>query len=194
MCCQRGSLHAPILLELAVRVLYKLHSGSSSSPFDPMAYALFHPFLERILQINGAGQLEEEEALEQLTLAIEIIQFHIPQCMSRPPSIYSTLLILTRLSAPVVSNAYPRVSVLRAIIDALAKYPQLAKTTSDILLDFGETTHTSTTTEETMTLINGLLSQESFVRHACLQALQVRSVHFMPEEVADFVCSAVRPH
>lgn len=71
--------YIPLPSDLALRVLYVLHSASSSSPFDAMSYALFHPFIERVLQLGGAGQPDEEGSLEQITLATEVLQFHVPK-------------------------------------------------------------------------------------------------------------------
>lgn len=60
--------------------MYLLYDRSSKAPFDALSYSFVHPFLERILQLDGAGQPDEDGVLEQITLAMEIIQFHVPEC------------------------------------------------------------------------------------------------------------------
>jgi hypothetical protein len=59
--------------------LYLLYDRSSKEPFDALSYSFFHPFLERVLQLGGAGQPDEDGALEQITLAMGILQSHVPK-------------------------------------------------------------------------------------------------------------------
>lgn len=65
----------------------------------------------------------------------------------------------------------------------MSRYPQLAQTAANVLVDIGETIHTTASPQEVSLLIDGTLAQESFARHACLQALQVRLmflIHVQP--------------
>lgn len=59
-----------------VRVLYRLRSLSEQSPFDPATFAYASPLLMQVLTVGGLGALEEDDALEQITLVLDIIQFH----------------------------------------------------------------------------------------------------------------------
>jgi len=56
----------------------------------------------------------------------------------------------------------------------MSRYPQLAQTTASVLVDIGDAIHMTATMEEINLILEGTLAQESFARHACLQALQVR--------------------
>jgi hypothetical protein len=70
--------------ELAVRVLYAIHSLSEKKAFDAASFSFVSLFLYRVLEAGGVGQTEAESALEQVTLALEIIQFHGSQCKCPP--------------------------------------------------------------------------------------------------------------
>ncbi|KAF8317653.1 ARM repeat-containing protein [Clavulina sp. PMI_390] len=139
------------LHELSLRVLYAIHDRASSNPFDAITFSFFQPFLERILALGGATTSEDDSPLEQITLAMETFQFHVPK---------------------FASSDYPRKAVLSTVLDSMAQYAQLARTSATVLVDIGETIHSSATSEETSLLIHGVLAQESFARHACLQALE----------------------
>jgi hypothetical protein len=71
------------------------------------------------------------------------------------------------------SETYPRLGTLQLLISAMNHYPPLAKTIGETLVDFGHSIAPTATRDEASALINGTLSQESFVRHSCLQAIQV---------------------
>jgi hypothetical protein len=73
-------------------VLYGVHSLSERKAFDAATFAFMSLFLTRVLEAGGVGQTEEESALEQVTLALGIIQFHAPECKS------STVLYVIGLS------------------------------------------------------------------------------------------------
>lgn len=74
----------------------------------------------------------------------------------------------------VVDPAYPRLDTIKSLLQIIRVHPQLAQTSVPSLVDLGEAIHLSASREETQTLIRGTLAQESLLRNACLQTLQVR--------------------
>ncbi|QRV84214.1 translational activator gcn1 [Ceratobasidium sp. AG-Ba] len=77
---------------LVVRVLYRLRMLSEQAPFDPR---------------RGVAAAGPEEALEQVSLALDIIQFHCGEFSN---------------------SAYPRIEAARSLIYISAKCPRLPKT------------------------------------------------------------------
>ena len=69
---------------LVLRVLYRLRTVSEQSPFDAATYAYVTPLLTTIIAKGGAGSTgqDSEEAVEQLALALEIMNFHCGECKS----------------------------------------------------------------------------------------------------------------
>lgn len=63
-----------------VRVLYRLRSLSEQAPFDPSTYAYTSPFIDHVIRSGGVTAVGPEQALEQVSLALDIIQFHCGEC------------------------------------------------------------------------------------------------------------------
>ncbi|KAG9124771.1 translational activator of GCN4, partial [Ceratobasidium sp. 392] len=61
---------------LIVRVLYKLRMLSEQAPFDPSTYAYMSPFIDHVIRSGGIAAAGPEETLEQISLALDVIQFH----------------------------------------------------------------------------------------------------------------------
>lgn len=72
-----------LYLVLIIRVLYRLRFLSEQAPFDAATYSYAFPLLSQILTIGGIPGGEEDDPLEQVALALEIIRFHCGQCESR---------------------------------------------------------------------------------------------------------------
>lgn len=76
-------------VELVVRVLYRLRFLSEQSPFDAATFSYTFPLLSKTLTTGGmpgkkGGEGEEDEdedPLEQVALALEIIKFHCGECV-----------------------------------------------------------------------------------------------------------------
>lgn len=64
-----------------IRVLYRLRSLSEQGPFDAATFSYAFPLLSQILLIGGIPGEEEDDPLEQVALALEIIKFHCGECM-----------------------------------------------------------------------------------------------------------------
>lgn len=65
---------------LITRVLYRLRSLSEQAPFDAATFSYAYPLLGQVMLQGGIGVEEEEEALEQVALALGIIKFHCGEC------------------------------------------------------------------------------------------------------------------
>ncbi|KAH7334649.1 translational activator GCN1 [Rhizoctonia solani] len=139
------------LVGLITRVLYRLRSLSEQSPFDPSTYAYMSPFIDHVIRSGSIATTTPEEALEQVTLALDIIQFHCGE-FSNP--------------------AYPRTEAARSLIYIVGNVPKAAKSAVSALVDLGQSISANVTEEETNVLLRSTLAQEAYVRNACLQALQ----------------------
>ncbi|KAJ1305968.1 hypothetical protein OPQ81_010683 [Rhizoctonia solani] len=139
------------LASLIVRVLYRLRSLSEHSPFDPSTYAYMSPFIDHVIRSGSIATATPEEALEQVTLALDIIQFHCGEFSD---------------------TAYPRIEAARSLIHIVGSVPKIAKNAVSALVDLGQSISANATEEETNVLLRGTLAQEAYVRNACLQALQ----------------------
>jgi hypothetical protein len=69
---------------LVLRVLYRLRSLSEQTSFDAATFSYAFPLLGQVLLKGGvdAGQDDGDEALEQVTLVLDIIRFHCSECSS----------------------------------------------------------------------------------------------------------------
>lgn len=77
------------------------------------------------------------------------------------------------IARTVLDLAYPRASTIESLLSTIRQQPRLGKDASSALVDLGESMHANATTEETNILLRNTLSQEVYVRHSCLQTLQV---------------------
>jgi len=139
---------------LIIRVLYRLRFLSEQTPFDGPTFSFAYPLLSQVLKKGGISAQDEDEALEQVTLALDVIKFHCGQ----------------------FSDAtYPRVNVIKGLIHAIRSHSALSKEASSGLIELGEAIAATASHEDILALVQGLLTQEPHVRNACLQALQVCS-------------------
>lgn len=65
---------------LTIRVLYRLRSLSEQGPFDAATFSYAFPLLSQILLMGGIPGEEEDDPLEQVALALEVIKFHCGEC------------------------------------------------------------------------------------------------------------------
>jgi hypothetical protein len=70
---------------LVIRVLYRLRFLSEQAPFDAATFSYVYPLLGQILLTGGIPGEEDDDPLEQVTLVLEILNFHGGECklMSR---------------------------------------------------------------------------------------------------------------
>ncbi|EGO00628.1 hypothetical protein SERLA73DRAFT_71629 [Serpula lacrymans var. lacrymans S7.3] len=144
-------LQAESLDLLIIRVLYRLRSLSEQTAFDAPTFAYMFPLLARILSKGGVSATEEEEALEQVTLVLDIIRFHCSEFSDQ---------------------SFPRNETMKLLLHTIRQQPRLSKEASSILVGIGEAIHANSSREEISVLIDGVLLQEVYARNSCLQALQ----------------------
>ncbi|KAF8216432.1 ARM repeat-containing protein [Mycena galopus ATCC 62051] len=144
-------LTAEPLHSLIVRVLHRLRSLSEQAPFDSATFSYAFPLLAQVLTRGGIDPEDEEEALEQVALALEIIKFHC---------------------AEFTDTAFPRKETMEILLQIIRQQPKLSKEGSSTLIDLGQVAHASASRAEVDVLLNGTLMQEVYVRNSCLQALQ----------------------
>lgn len=71
--------------------------------------------------------------------------------------------------------AFPRLATIHTLIEAIHKFPSLSQSASSALIELGQAIESNATIEEINALLQGILVDETQVRHACLQALAVRT-------------------
>ncbi|KAF7356649.1 TOG domain-containing protein [Mycena venus] len=144
-------LTAEPLHSLVIRVLHRLRFLSEQAPFDSATFSYAFPLLAQVLTRGGIEPEDEEEALEQVALALEIIKFHC---------------------AEFSDTAFPRKQTMEILLQIIRQQPKLSKEGSSALVDLGQVTHASASRDEIDVLLNGTLVQEVYVRNSCLQTLQ----------------------
>ena len=74
-------VHTTIPIALVIHVLHRLQSLSEQAPFDAATFSYAFPLLSQVLLPGGVSPADEDEALEQVALALGIIRFHCGECM-----------------------------------------------------------------------------------------------------------------
>ncbi|PFH47401.1 hypothetical protein AMATHDRAFT_152123 [Amanita thiersii Skay4041] len=144
-------LQAEPLNSLIIRVLYRLRSLSEQTPFDGPTFSYGYPLLTQVLNHGGISAADEDEALEQVMLALNIVKFHCNQFSD---------------------TTFPRVRVLKDLLHTIRSQSSLSKDASSSLIELGEAISATATRDDIEVLFDGLLMQEPHVRNACLQTLQ----------------------
>ncbi|KAF8131842.1 armadillo-type protein [Boletus edulis] len=136
--CVPEAQAAEALHSLVLRVLYRLRTLSERAPFDAA---------DCVARKGGVGvdkgsEHDADEALEQVTLVLDVIKFH-----------------RSEFSDP----AFPRKTALEHVVHVVRTQPRLTKERA---------IQANATRDEVGVLIEGTLLQETHVRNACLLALQ----------------------
>ncbi|KAI0944136.1 hypothetical protein AcV7_002042 [Taiwanofungus camphoratus] len=139
------------LNSLVLRVLYRLRSLSEQTPFDAATFNYASPLLNQVLLKGGIAPAEEDEPLEQITLAVDIIKFH---------------------GAEFVDPMFPRVKTIEGLLHVIKNQPKLTKDASSTLIDLGQAMQSTAKRDEIAVVLRGTLQQEAHVRNSCLQCLQ----------------------
>ena len=61
-------------------MLYRLRWLSEQTPLDSPTFSYLFPLLRQVLLKGGIGLSEEDDPLEQVALALDIIKFHCGEC------------------------------------------------------------------------------------------------------------------
>ncbi|KAI5983714.1 armadillo-type protein [Pisolithus albus] len=136
---------------LVLRVLYRLRTISEQAPLDVATFSYAFRLLVQVLRQGGIDISEDEEALEQVALALDIIRFHTSEFMD---------------------TNFPRKDAMEHLVHVIKLQPRLSKEASSVLIDLGEAIQATATYAEMSVLIHGTLNQETHVRNSCLQAIQ----------------------
>ncbi|KAL0955554.1 hypothetical protein HGRIS_001793 [Hohenbuehelia grisea] len=136
---------------LIIRVLYRFRSLSEQAPFEAPTFTFAFPLIRQILLKGGINATEEDAILEQVKLALDIIKFHCGEFHD---------------------VVYPRQAAIECLLHIIKQQPKLAKEASSTLVDLGEAMHSTVRPTELNVLLQATLSQESYIRNACLQTLQ----------------------
>ncbi|KAI5477515.1 translational activator [Pseudohyphozyma bogoriensis] len=137
---------------LVTRVLYRLRFLAEQAPFDAGTFAYASPLVSKVIRGGGIGleSGDQEAVIEQVSLALDIISFHSRQCSD---------------------SAFPRLSMIGDLLAALVSFPALSRTATAALSDLTNAAKDSTTQAEIDALLKGAMTEEAYVRFACLQAL-----------------------
>ena len=73
------------MIALVLRVLYRLRTLSEQAPFDAATFGFAFFLLGRVARTGGVGiskggEQDEDEALEQVALVLDVIKFHRSEC------------------------------------------------------------------------------------------------------------------
>ncbi|KAN0062681.1 translational activator of GCN4 [Thecaphora frezii] len=155
-----GDLRQEPIVELVLRILYRLRFLSEQAPLDAGSVAFINPLIVAIVQSGGLGVKADDtdSVLEQIQLALDFISFHGSACED---------------------VRFPRSSFIDSLVHIVAKHSQIAKDAVAALRDLGEAIRTSTLPHELQKLLDNTMVDEVYVRNGCLQALQ-------PLDLTDF--------
>lgn len=143
---------------MVIRVLYRLRFISERSPLSPSSFAYCFPVLHRIITESGIDcnkktEQGKENALEQVTIAVEIIGFHC---------------------AMGAESSLPRQEMIASLLLTIKEFPQCAKAAKTSLVDLCDALGDQASPAEINILCQGVISGESLVRVAALNGLEVK--------------------
>ncbi|CAG8528815.1 4749_t:CDS:10 [Funneliformis caledonium] len=152
---------------LVTRVLYRLRFISDRSLLPPSSFAYCFPLIHQVINKGGIGYESKEERdvellMEQIALGLDVLSFH---------------------SAIGSSPLLPRTEMIQVLLQIIKEHPKLNKIARTALVNLCEAIGETAERKEIETILNGLLSSESFVRYACLQAL-----NYLDLTEIDFSC------
>jgi HEAT repeat protein len=138
---------------LVPRILYRLRYITESNTLPAASFGYCFPVLYKVIEQGGIETNgNEENAIEQVIMAIETIGFHC--------SLGDSMLI-------------PRQEMIDILLRSIKEYPSSSKTAKTSLVTLCESMADSIQPEEINSLLEGLLSSEILVRSAALQAIEL---------------------
>ncbi|KAI0343486.1 ARM repeat-containing protein [Trametopsis cervina] len=144
-------IQAEPINSLLLRVLHRVRFIGEQGTFDVATYSYMSPLLQQILRKGGIGLTEDDDPLEQVALALDIIRFHCGEFSDA---------------------AFPRKDTIEILLHVIRQQPKLAKDASSALISIGQAIHETVTRDELNILLRGTLLQEVYVRNSVLQTLQ----------------------
>lgn len=139
------------LADLTTRILYRLHFVGGQRPLDVVSLTYILPFILAILDQGSLGGCDSDTADEQLTLALEFIEFHTNE---------------------FADATLPRAKMLGTLVQCMQRFKQHYKLLKDCLMGICAAIAPSTGEDETTILLDGSLVPEHGVRNAVLQAIR----------------------
>ena len=139
------------LESLTSRLLYRIHFLGGQRPLDIVSIIYILPLVSAVLRIGGLGHCDPEAADEQVTLALEFIQFHTSQ---------------------FDDTALPRGDILHLLVSCMQHFSQHYKLLKNITLEITAAIAGSITQSEIAVLLSGVIVPQQGVRAAFLQAIR----------------------
>ncbi|OQO11515.1 hypothetical protein B0A48_03242 [Cryoendolithus antarcticus] len=136
--------------DLVTRLLYRLRSLGEQRPFDSVTLSYVLSLIFLILEHGGIDRSEQEDADEQIILAIEFLSFHTSTCSD---------------------SRLPREKLLQTLTSAMQQYTQHFRALKDCFTDLCRCVAPSMITAETDTTVKGAIVTDPSVRGAVLQAI-----------------------
>jgi hypothetical protein len=142
---------AALIPELKLRVLYRLRFLSEQLPLDLISFQYCLPLILEILHVHKRNEEVATQDEEQITLALEFINFE------------------ASLAANVM---LPRVDLIQKLLDILSYVPGVFKLAKEAFLQVADAISVNESKEESAALVHGLLNPAANVRNVVLQALE----------------------
>ncbi|KAG8532469.1 uncharacterized protein KY384_002346 [Bacidia gigantensis] len=139
------------LRELVTRLLHRIHFLGGQRNFDSLSLMYLLPLVFAVLNKGGLGDCDADEADEQITLALEFLEFHTNE---------------------FAETTLPRQEALDTLITSIKRFGQHHRLIKDCINGICEAVTSNITESETDTLLKGLITPEHNVRTALLQAIK----------------------
>ncbi|GME36190.1 Translational activator Gcn1 [Neofusicoccum parvum] len=136
--------------DLVTRLLYRLRFLSEQRPLDSISLTYILPLAFLVLENGGIDRPNEEEADEQIVLALEFISFHTDSCTEKN---------------------LPRRKLFSILVSSMQRFTQHFKMVKDCLVDLCRAIGSDLTAEETLALTKGVIVPQVSVRTSVLQAI-----------------------
>ena len=136
--------------DLVTRVLYRLRFSAEQRPLDTVSLLCILPLIHEVLTAGGVAKKEPEEVDEQITLALEILSYHV--------DLFSNLRL-------------PRSKTSSILINAMQHQPQHYRPIKECLTGVCRALAAEASPEELNVFFRGCIVAQSSVRQAVLNAI-----------------------
>ncbi|KAF2088533.1 ARM repeat-containing protein [Saccharata proteae CBS 121410] len=136
--------------DLVTRLLYRLRFMTEQRPLDSVSLIYILPLAFLVLEKGAIDRTNEEEADEQIILALEFISFHTGSCSDK---------------------TLPRQKLLSILISSLQRFTQHYKLIRDCLIDLCRGIGSDLQHKEVAALVKGAIVPQVAVRTSVLQAI-----------------------
>lgn len=125
-----------------------------------------------VLSHGGVGQTTNEEADEQVFLALEFLSFSTDVCKYIKYIPYLLFLVTTTNTFAVSDASLPRKDMLSLLVTCMQKYPQHYKILKDCLLDICRSLSSNISSSENLVLLKSSILPQTSVRETVLQCIR----------------------